>query len=654
MCIRDRYKIYKELVSRKEYILLTIKEQEKLSSSLQKKIEDCWDSKLLEDLYLPYKRKQKTRAGVARAAGLEPLANIIFWSKTDNLKRSAKQFLNKKITSIEDAIAGARDIIAENINEHGVSREITRDIFSKTARLTSSLIKGKDKEAEKYKIYFSYDQLLRKVPSHRLLAIYRAETEKLLRVKITIDDERLLERLRRYYIKQNDECSNEKLLALKDAIKRLLIPSISTEFKNLAKDKADDEAIEVFVENLRQLLLTSPLGRKNILALDPGFRSGCKVAILDANGTFKTSKTIFPHPPQNQLIAAKESLLPLIKKYKTEAIAVGNGTAGRETMQWLKTWLSEDIEIHLVNEAGASIYSASEIARSEFPNLDLTVRGAISIGRRLMDPLAELVKIEPKNIGVGQYQHDVKQNKLKLKLDQVVVNCVNKVGVNVNTSSKHLLQYVSGLGPKLAENIIQFRNENNGISSRADLKKVARMGSKAFEQCAGFLRVPNSKNLLDNTGVHPESYKVVKEIAKDMKISVDELIHSKDQLKKIDLHKFISASIGLPTLQDIVRELQKPGIDPRGEATVFHYSEGIKSIEDLTIGMKVNGIVNNITKFGAFVDIGIKENGLIHISQITNEFISDPNEKLKLGQKVEARVIDIEKTRKRISLTLKS
>lgn len=652
--IVEAYKIFKDLVSRKEYILATIKEQDKLNPSLQNKINDCWDPKLLEDLYLPYKRKQKTRAGIARAAGLEPLANIIFWSKTNSLERSAKQFLNKKITSIEDAIAGARDIIAENINEHSVSREITRDIFTKTARLTSSVIKGKDKEAEKYKNYFEYDQILRKVPSHRLLAIYRAEAEKLLRVKISIDEDRLHDRLSRYYIKQNDECSKEKGKALKDAIKRLLIPSISTEFKNIAKDKADDEAIEVFVENLRQLLLASPLGTKNVLALDPGFRSGCKVAVLDENGTFITSKTIFPHPPQNQENAAKETLQSLVKKYKTEAIAVGNGTAGRETIQWLKTWVSEGTEIHLVNEAGASIYSASEVAREEFPKLDLTVRGAISIGRRLMDPLAELVKIEPKNIGVGQYQHDVKQNKLKQKLDQVVINCVNKVGVNVNTSSKHLLQYVSGLGPKLADNIIQYRTENDGISSRADLKKVARMGSKAFEQCAGFLRIPESSNLLDNTGVHPESYKVVKEMAKDLNVKVEELINSKETLQKIDLHKFVSSSIGLPTLQDIVKELQKPGVDPRGKAAVFHYTEGIKTMEDLNIGTMVKGIINNITKFGAFVDIGIKENGLIHISQITNEFISDPSEKLKLGQKVEARVIDIDRARKRISLTLKS
>ena len=561
--------------------------------------------------------------------------------------------MNKTITSTEDAIAGARDIIAENINEHNVSREITRDVYSRSARLVAKLIKGKTQEAEKYKNYFEFDQALHKVPSHRLLAIYRAEDEKLLRVKITVDEERLIDRLSRYFIKQNDECSKEKLKALKDSIKRMLIPSISTEFKSQAKDKADDEAIEVFVENLKQLLLASPLGQKNILALDPGFRSGCKVAVLNNKGTFLANKTIFPHPPQNQDIAAKEIINPLLKKYKIEAIAVGNGTAGRETIQWLKKWLPESIEVHLVNEAGASIYSASEVAREEFPDLDLTVRGAISIGRRLMDPLAELVKIEPKNIGVGQYQHDVKQNKLKQKLDQVVINCVNKVGINVNTASKHLLQYVSGLGPTLAQNIITYRKENNGIHSRSELKKIPRMGAKAYEQSAGFLRIPDSTNLLDNTGVHPESYSIVKAIAKDIRRDIQSLILDKKQFDGIDLNKYITQTTGLPTLQDIVKELKKPGVDPRGEATVFHYTDGIKTIQDLHIGTKVKGIVNNLTKFGAFVDIGIKENGLIHISQITNDFISDPSEKLKLGQQVEASVIDLDISRKRISLSLK-
>ncbi len=651
--IMEKNKSFKDLLSRKEFVLQTIEEQGKLNTSLKQKIDDCWNPKLLEDLYLPYKRKKQTKAGVARAAGLEPLANIIFWSKTNNLERSAKQFLNKKISSVEEAIAGARDIIAEDISEHSVSREITREVFSRSSRLTSSLIRGKDKEAENYKNYFEFDQALHKVPSHRLLAIYRAESEKLLRVKIAIDEERLVNRLSRYFVKQNDECSREKEKALKDSVKRLLIPSISTEFKSQAKDKADDEAIEVFVENLRQLLLASPLGSKSIIALDPGFRTGCKVAVLDVNGAYLKSKTIFPHPPKNEKIAARESLLPLMKKYKTEAIAVGNGTAGRETIQWLKTWCPDHIEVHLVNEAGASIYSASEVARAEFPDLDLTVRGAISIGRRLMDPLAELVKIEAKSIGVGQYQHDVKQHKLKDKLDQVVINCVNKVGVNVNTASMHLLQYVSGLGPKLAENIVQFRKENDGIQSRTELKKVPRMGSKAFEQCAGFLRIPKSKNILDNTGVHPESYKLVKRMATDLKVDTNQLISSKELLTEIDLQKYISDTVGIPTLNDIIKELKKPGLDPRGEAEAFHYTEGIKAIDDLRIGSSIKGIINNITKFGAFVDIGIKENGLIHISQITNEFISDPSEKLKLGQHVEARIIDVDKERKRISLSLK-
>ena len=651
--IVDQYKAYKELITRKEYILATIQEQAQLTGSLKRNIEDCWDPKLLEDLYLPYKRKQKTRAGVARKAGLEPLDKLIFWSKTDNLQRSAKQFLNRTITSTEDAIAGARDIIAEMINEHSVAREITRDVFSRTGRLVAKLIKGKKEEAEKYKNYFDFDQVLKKVPSHRLLAIYRAEDEKFLRVKISIDEERLVERLTRYFIKEKDECAREKEKALHDAVKRMLIPSISTEFKSHAKNKADDEAIEVFSENLRQLLLASPLGEKNILALDPGFRSGCKVAVLSDNGLYLTSRTIYPHPPQNEVASAKSTLETLLKKYQIEAIAVGNGTAGRETMKWLKSWVSASTEIHLVNEAGASIYSASEVAREEFPKLDLTIRGAISIGRRLMDPLAELVKIEAKSIGVGQYQHDVKQNKLKQKLDQVVINCVNMVGVNVNTASKHLLQYVSGLGPTLAQNIINFRKENNGIGSRAELKKVPRMGAKAFEQSAGFLRIPDSDNILDNTGVHPESYKIVKLIAKDAQQDLESLITSKESLEGIDLNRYVTDSTGLPTLQDILTELKKPGVDPRGQATVFHYSEGINTINDLYPGTKVKGIINNLTKFGAFVDLGIKENGLIHISQITNNFIADPSEKLKLGQPIEATVMEVDKERKRISLTLK-
>lgn len=651
--INDAYNAAKELIARKEYILKTIKEQGKLTNALKEQIQSTWDPTLLEDLYLPYKRKKTTRAAQARAAGLEQLASIIFWSKTNDLNKTAKKFLNKKIKTIDEALSGARNIIAENISEHKVAREIARDTFSKTAQLSSKLIKSKEKEAEKYTNYFDFSQALQKIPSHRVLAMYRGEEEKLLRVKLLIDEERLENRLTRYFIKNKTACSQEITTALKDSMKRLIIPSISNEFRKEAKAKADDEAIDVFSENLKQLLLAAPLGEKVILALDPGFRTGCKLAVIDRKGNYKTTKTIFPHPPASKTDEAQSIVEKLISKYNIEAIAIGNGTAGRESQKWLSSFTKENTPLYMVNESGASIYSASGIAREEFPDIDLTVRGAISIGRRLMDPLAELVKIDAKSIGVGQYQHDVNQPKLKSRLDQTVINCVNKVGINLNTASKHLLSYVSGLGPTLADNIVQYRSQNNGITSRKELMKIPRMGAKAFEQSAGFLRIMKGEHPLDNTGVHPESYKLVEKMARSMGTNINELIANEALIDTIQLDQFLTDVTGMPTLLDIIAELKKPGLDPRGAAKVFHFTEGVNSIKDLNSGQRVKGIVNNLTKFGAFVDIGIKESGLIHISQITEQFIKDPSEVLTLGQEVEAKVLEVDVERKRISLSLK-
>ena len=651
--INNSYDLVKELINRKSYILNTIQEQGKLNSTLKTQIQNTWDPVILEDLYLPYKRKKTTKAAQARAAGLEELAEIIFRSKTRNLRQSAKQFLNETITDIDQALSGARDIIAENISEHNVAREIARDVFTRTAQLSSKLIKSTEKEAEKYRNYFKFTQSLDKIPSHRLLAMYRGEEEKFLRVKIEIDEERLESRLTRYFVKHETECTDEIILALQDSLKRLIIPSISNEFRKEAKAKADDDAIDVFSENLKQLLLAAPLGEKTVLALDPGFRTGCKIAVIDRKGNFKANKTIFPHPPNPKEGDAKQIILKLLKNYDVEAIAIGNGTAGKESLKWLTSFVSVDIPCYLVNESGASIYSASEVARNEFPDLDLTVRGAISIGRRLMDPLAELVKIDAKSIGVGQYQHDVNQPKLKENLDQVVINCVNKVGVNLNTASYHLLSYISGLGSTLAQNIIQYRIENKGILSRQELLKIPRMGAKAFEQSAGFLRVKDGSHPLDNTGVHPESYTLVEKMSQSLGVSLKDLIQNDDFINKIELKNFVSDKIGMPTLKDIIAELKKPGLDPRGAAAVFHFTEGVNSITDLKVGNTVNGLVNNLTKFGAFVDIGIKESGLIHISQITNKFIKDPSEVLSLGQEIEAMIIDLDIQRKRVSLSLK-
>ncbi|MGB0404043.1 MAG: Tex family protein [Salibacteraceae bacterium] len=651
--VNSSYNQVKELINRKKYILDTIQEQGKLNNSLKSKILETWDPTILEDLYLPFKRKKTTKAAQARAAGLEDLAEIIFRSKTQNLNQSARQFLNKIVTDIDQALSGARDIIAENISEHKVAREIARDIFERTATLSSKLVKSKAAEAEKFKNYFDFSQSLQKIPSHRLLAMLRGEEEKFLRVKIEIDENRLENRLTRYFVKHETECTKQIVLALQDSLKRLIIPSISNEFRKEAKAKADDEAIHVFSENLKQLLLAATLGEKIVLAIDPGFRTGCKVAVLDRKGNFKANKTIFPHPPISKDGESKQIIQDLIKAYRVEAIAIGNGTAGKESLKWLTRFVPSNIQCYMVNESGASIYSASEVARNEFPDLDLTVRGAISIGRRLMDPLAELVKIDAKSIGVGQYQHDVNQAKLKDKLDQVVINCVNKVGVNLNTASYHLLSYVSGLGPTLAQNIIQYRTDNKGISSRQELLKVPRMGAKAFEQSAGFLRIKDGLNPLDNTGVHPESYKLIEKMSRSLGVSVKDLIQNEELINRIEPDNFVTDKIGIPTIMDIITELKKPGLDPRGVAAVFHFTEGINDITDLKIGNTVNGLVNNLTKFGAFVDLGIKESGLIHVSQITNKFIKDPSEVLSLGQEVEALIIDLDISRKRISLSLK-
>ncbi len=642
-----------ELVSRKEYILSTIKEQGQLTDNLQRKINECWDPTLLEDIYLPYKRKKQTKAEAARKAGLEPLANTIFRSKTMDLNRTALTFVKGEIEDTEQAIAGARDIIAEWISEHQVARKITREIFQRSAVIHSKLIKSKQSEAEKYKNYWDFSQPLKRIPSHRLLAMLRGETEKLLRIKLVIDDEWLTSRLNSYFSTTDNECSAEVQVAIQDALKRLIIPSISNEFRKTAKDKADDEAIGVFSENLRQLILSPPLGEKAILAIDPGFRTGCKIVALNDQSDLNSYKTIYPHPPQNKLDESRSIIANFIDRWNIKDIAIGNGTAGKETLEWLNSWVPESVNRYLVNEQGASIYSASELAREEFPDLDLTIRGAISIGRRLMDPLAELVKIDPKSIGVGQYQHDVNQVKLKSKLDQVVINAVNKVGINANTASKHVLNYISGLGPALAQNIVDFRTEHHGIHSKASLMKVPRMGAKSFEQAAGFLRIKNGENPLDNTGVHPEAYHIVSKIARSLHVEISDLLENKLLLDQLNPTDFITDKIGLPTILDIIQELNKPGIDPRGDAKPMKFTKGLEKISDLKIGMEVIGIINNMTKFGAFVDIGIKENGLIHISQITNKYISDPSEILSLGQEVTTRVIDIDIDRKRISLSMK-
>jgi len=651
--IKERYDKLTDIAKRKETILKTIEEQGKLTTDLKKRIEACWDATELEDIYLPYKPKRKTRAEVARQKGLEALAIILMSQRENNLSARVRTFIKGEVKDEEDALKGARDIIAEQVSEDERSRNQIRNLFSRQAIITAKVVKGKEEEAAKYKDYFDFSEPLKRCTSHRLLAIRRGEAEGLLKVNISPNDEECAERLERNYVRGNNECSQQVKEAVKDAYKRLLKPSIETEFATLSKEKADEEAIRVFAGNLRQLLLAPPLGQKRVMGIDPGYRTGCKVVCLDAQGNLLHNETIYPHPPKSEHALSSRKLTKLVEQYQIEAIAIGNGTASRETEAFVTGQrYDRKLQVFVVSEDGASIYSASKIAREEFPDYDVTVRGAVSIGRRLMDPLAELVKIEAKSIGVGQYQHDVDQTALKKSLDMTVESCVNSVGVNLNTASRHLLTYVSGLGPALAQNIVDYRAENGAFASRKELMKVPRMGAKAFEQCAGFLRIPGAKNPLDNSAVHPESYAVVEHIAKDMKCTVEELIKNKELRNKIDIKRYVTDKIGLPTLTDIMMELEKPGRDPRQAIKVFEFDKNVKTIDDLKEGMILPGIVTNITNFGCFVDVGIKENGLVHVSQLSREFVSDPTTIVSIHQHVQVKVLNVDMGRKRISMTM--
>ena len=651
--IKEQHDKLCDIAKRKETILGTITEQGKLTAELEKRINDTWNPTELEDIYLPYKPKRKTRAEAARQKGLELLATLLLLQRENNLSARAASFVKGEVKDVEDALKGARDIIAEQVNEDERARNAVRNQFSRQAEINAKVVKGKEEEAAKYRDYFDFSEPLKRCTSHRLLAIRRAEAEGLLKVSITPDDEACIERLERQFVRGNNECSEQVSEAAIDAYKRLLKPSIETEFAAQSKEKADDEAIRVFTENLRQLLLAAPLGQKRVLAIDPGFRTGCKVVCLDAQGNLLHNENIYPHPPVGKTGEAASKLRKMVEAYQIEAISIGNGTASRETEDFInQQTFDRQIPVFVVSEQGASIYSASKIARDEFPDYDVTVRGAVSIGRRLMDPLAELVKIDPKSIGVGQYQHDVDQTKLKKALDQTVENCVNLVGVNLNTASSHLLTYISGLGPQLAQNIVNYRAENGAFNSRKELMKVPRMGAKAFEQCAGFLRIPGAKNPLDNTAVHPESYHIVEQMAKDLKCTVNELIADKELRRKINISNYVTPVVGLPTLQDIMQELEKPGRDPRKTIKVFEFDKNVRTIADLREGMILPGIVGNITNFGAFVDIGIKENGLVHLSQLAERYISDPTEIVSIHQHVMVRVMNVDTDRKRIQLSM--
>ena len=655
--INDRYEKLCELAKRKETIISTIEEQGKMTAELKNRIDNCWDSTELEDIYLPFKPKRKTRAEAARQKGLEPLAIILMMQRENNLMAKAAQFVKGEVKDEEDALKGARDIIAEQVNEDERARNQVRNIFTRQAIISAKVVKGKEKEedAAKYRDYFDFSEPLKRCTSHRLLAIRRGEAEGILKVTISPEeDDECTDRLERQFVRGNGECSSQVTEAVKDAYKRLLKPAIETEFSALSKEKADEEAIRVFAENLRQLLLAPPLGQKRVMGIDPGFRTGCKVVCLDAQGTLLHNEAIYPHPPKSEEALAARKIVKLVEQYKIEAIAIGNGTASRETERFVTSQrYDREVQVFVVSEDGASIYSASKTAREEFPDYDVTVRGAVSIGRRLMDPLAELVKIDAKSIGVGQYQHDVDQTKLKESLDRTVESCVNLVGVNLNTASKHLLTYVSGLGPSLAQNIVDYRTENGPFSSRKELLKVPRMGAKAFEQCAGFLRIPGANNPLDNSAVHPESYAIVEKMAKDMKCTVADLIKDKELRAKIDIKKYVTDTVGLPTLNDIMKELDKPGRDPRQQIQVFEFDKDVKTLDDLREGMELPGIVTNITNFGCFVDIGIKENGLVHISQLADKFVSDPTTVVSIHQHVRVRVLGIDHERKRVQLTMK-
>lgn len=655
--IQSRYEKLCELSKRKETILSTISEQGKLTESLKQRIVQCWDSTELEDIYLPFKPKRKTRAEVARQKGLEPLAVLLMMQKENHLEQRVRSFVKGEVKDEEDALKGARDIIAEQVNEDERSRNQVRNQFSRQAIITSKVVKGKesDEAAAKYRDYFDFSEPLKKCTSHRLLAIRRGESEGILKVSITPEDDSLCtERLERMFVRGNNACSVQVAEAVNDAYKRLLKPAIETEFSAMSKDKADEEAIRVFAENLHQLLLAPPLGQKRVMGIDPGFRTGCKVVCLDAQGALLHNEAIYPHPPKSEYQQAARKLTKLVEQYQIEAIAIGNGTASRETEQFVTSQrYDRNVQVFVVSEDGASIYSASKTAREEFPDYDVTVRGAVSIGRRLMDPLAELVKIDAKSIGVGQYQHDVDQTKLKASLDQTVESCVNLVGVNVNTASKHLLTYVSGLGPTLAQNIVDYRTANGPFHSRKELLKVPRMGAKAFEQCAGFLRIPQAENPLDNSAVHPESYPLVEKMAKDLHCSVADLIKRKELRSQIQLQRYVTDTVGLPTLTDILQELDKPGRDPRQQIQVFSFDPDIRTLDDLKEGMELPGIVTNITNFGCFVDIGIKENGLVHISQLADKFVSDPTTVVSIHQHVRVKVLGVDRERKRVQLTMK-
>lgn len=655
--IQTRYEKLCELSKRKETVLSTIEEQGKLTPELKARISACWNTTELEDIYLPFKPKRKTRAEAARAKGLEPLALLLMMQKENNLAAKVRNFVKGEVKDEEDALKGARDILAEQISEDERSRNLMRNQFQRQALIQSKVVKGKEAEeaSAKYRDYFDFCEPLKKCSSHRLLALRRGESEGVLKVNIFPEDEDMCnERLQRLFVRANNECAHQVEEALTDAYKRLLKPAIETEFAALSKEKADEEAIRVFAENLRQLLLAPPLGQKRVMGIDPGFRTGCKVVCLDAQGTLLHNEAIYPHPPKSEYAQAARKIVKLVEQYKIEAIAIGNGTASRETEQFVTSQrYDREVQVFVVSEDGASIYSASKTAREEFPDYDVTVRGAVSIGRRLMDPLAELVKIDAKSIGVGQYQHDVDQTKLKASLDQTVESCVNLVGVNVNTASKHLLTYVSGLGPTLAQNIVDYRTENGPFESRRQLLKVPRMGAKAYEQCAGFLRIPQAKNPLDNSAVHPESYPIVEQMAKALNCTVADLIKDKELRSKIDLKKYVTDTVGLPTLTDILQELDKPGRDPRQKIQVFEFDKNVRTLDDLQEGMELPGIVTNITNFGCFVDIGIKENGLVHVSQLADRFVSNPADVVRIHQHVRVKVMSIDHERKRIQLTMK-
>lgn len=654
--IRDRIKQLEDLDKRKDAILKSILEQGKLNPELEKKIQETDSMAKLEDIYLPYKPKRKTRASMAREKGLQGLADELLAQRNSDIEKLSYTFVSeeKGVKSSEEALAGARDILAETIVEDAKVREVSRKIFYNEGKFVSKVVPGKEEAALKYKDYYDWTESLKSAPSHRVLAMRRGEKEELLYMSIELDEDLILPKIESQFALAKNECANQVKLAIKDGYKRLLKPAMETEIRVLTRQKADEEAIRVFAENARQLLLAAPLGQKRLIAIDPGFRTGCKTVVLDEHGTLIENLTIYPHNGSNGLAESSHKISELVKKHAIEAIAIGNGTAGRETEEFIRKLNLTGVTVVMVNESGASIYSASEVAREEFPDYDLTVRGAVSIGRRLMDPLAELVKIDPKSIGVGQYQHDVDQNKLQTSLDDTVISCVNTVGVELNTASKQILAYVSGLGPALAQQIVNYRAENGAFTSRKELKKVPRLGEKAFEQAAGFLRIRNAKNPLDRSAVHPERYALVERMAKDMNAKIEDLMADDGLRKNIVLNKYTSEDVGLPTLQDILKELAKPGLDPREQFESFAFAEGVNKVSDLRVGMKLPGIVTNITKFGAFVDIGVHQDGLVHLSQLANRYISDPSEVVKVQQKVEVTVTEVDEKRNRIALSMKT